>query len=595
MGFLNRRPAPVPIQDRIPKRLNSWKEIAAYLSTSARTVQRWEQAERLPVHRHEHASGGTVYANTDELDAWLQARTTQAEKRPQPVVSTWRRLRWRIAGLGTLVMAALAIWLIPLVRRSTPVESLAVLPFVNEGSDPNTEYLSEGLPESITRGLSRLEGFQVRVIAQSAVARMKGPAPNARPLDTQQAGRLLNVQAVLTGRVTQQGEDLIVSVELVDIRDNTQIWGERFPRKLADVLALQEQIAREVAARLRLRLSRQQQASLGRQPTGNPEAHRNYLRGRYHWNRRTEGGLNLAIDYFQRAIAEDPAYALAYTGLAEGYAVRSYYAPVPPVECAPRALAAARKALELDETLSGAWNALAQVEGDYNWQWGVAEQHFRRALELNDGDADAHHWFSEFLSVMERFPEERQELARAAELDPLSPIIANNQGHVDYFSRRIDQAAETYRKAIAEYPQFANAHKDLGKAYLAMGNHRQAIAELTRAQELGGAHIDAGLLGLAYALSGDRVKAKALQESLLERARSEYVSPYTLAFMPLGLGETAVALDWLEKALEERTLPLKWIGVDPLFDPLRGEARFRAILKRMGLPVVAHLPRTPPR
>ena len=580
MGFLKQRPAPVPIQERVPKRLNSWKEVAVYLNTSVRTVQRWEQGEQLPVRRHEHAGGWTVYAHTKELDEWLAARGKPLDGCPEPKINVWPPwLRWWLYGAGALAVVALAFWMLPIGRRPAPVESLAVLPFVNEGSDANTEYLIEGLPESITRRLSRLEGIHVRVIAHAAVARMKG-----RVLDAQEAGRLLNVEAVLTGRVTQKGQDLIVSVELVDIRDNTQIWGERFDRKLADVLTLQDHIAQEIAARLRLRLSRPPRPNPERSPTANPEAHRNYLRGRYHWNRRTEGGLTQAIEYFQRAIADDPAYALAYAGLAESYAMRSYYVPAPPAECASKAIAAARKALELDETLSEAWNALAQVEGDYSWEWGLARQHFRRALELNDGNADAHHWYSEYLAAVAQFEEEEKELIRAADLDPLSPIITNNQGHVYYFSRRLDPAAEKFRKAISEYPQFANAHKDLGKAYLAKGLYAEAVAELKRAQELGGAHIDAGLLGMAYGLSGDRASARALQENLLARGRREYVSPYTLAFVPLGLGETAEALGWLEKAIEERSLPLKWIGVDPLFDSLRAEPRFQALLKRMGLP-----------
>lgn len=576
MGFLNRRPAPVPIKEPVNRRLNSWKEIAAYLDTSVRTVQRWEQSEKLPVRRHEHAGGGTVYAFTQDLDAWLAGRAPETVEAASPR----RRRAWLFASAALALAAILALgWLVSRWRVERPVRSLAVLPFQNEGGDPNTEYLSAELPESITRGLARLPDFHVKVISHSVVARMK-----ERKLDAQQFGQLLQAEAVLTGRVTQRGQDLTVVVELVNVADNTQIWGERFDRNLADVLILQEQIAREIASRLHLRLSRGQRDLLARKSTENAEAHRNYLRGRYHWNRRTEGGLRLAIEYFEKAIAEDPAYALAYAGLAESYAIFSYYALVSPAESAHKALAAARRSLEMDESLSQAWNALGQVTADYEWDWAAAESHFTKAIQLNPRNADAYHWRSEFLAALGRFDEQRKDLERAAELDPLSPIIANNQGHVDYFARDFEAAERKYRRAMIDYPHFSNPHRDLGRVMLARGQFVEAVAELTRAQELGGACIDQGLLIMAYALAGDRSQARSLQRELAARSQSGYVSPYALIFGAIGLGEIAAALTFLEKAAEERSIPVKWIGVDPLFDRLRGEPRFQAVIKRMRLP-----------
>lgn len=579
MGFLNRRSKPVPIKEPVNRRLNSWKEIATYLDTSVRTVQRWEQLENLPVRRHEHAGGGTVYAYTQDLDQWLSGRARKWEEAPREGGSR----RWWVGG-ACCVAAAIAVWFGLRWTESRPVASLAVLPFANQGSDANTDYLSAGLPESITRGLARLPDFHVKVISQSAVERMK-----ERKLGPRQFGQLLGVEAVLAGRVTQRDENLSVVVELVKVEDNTLIWGERFDRKLTDVLGLQEQIAREIARRLHLKLSNGQRTQLGKASTGSAEAQKAYLRGRYHWNRRTEGGLRQAIEYFEKAIAEDQSFALAYAGLAESHAIRSYYMPAPPSACAPRALAAARRALELDPTLSEAWNALAQVTADYLWNWAEAEEYFRKALGLNDKNADAHHWYSEFLAAMGRFEDEQKELERAAELDPLSPIIANNQGHVFYFSRRLDEAEGKFRAAMADYSQFPNPYRDTGRVLLARGQPAKAVVELTRAQELGGAHIDEGLLVMAYALSGQRAKARSMQQAMETRGRDSYVSPYAMVFGAIGLGETAQALGWLEKAAEEKSLPVKWIGVDPLFDRLRAEPRFRALLKRMRLPGAADL------
>lgn len=581
MGVPKQQLAPVPMPDRSLRRLNSWKEVASYLDTSVRTVQRWERTEHLPVHRHEHANGGTVFAFTAELDDWLTARAGPVEAPASPpVVGSTSRLRFSLA-LAALLAIILATSHNSPTRHVAPVSSLAVLPFLCESGDADTDYLGEGLPESITRGLSRLAGFHVKVISHDAAVRVRGRSRTA-----QEAGHLLRADAVLIGKVTLRQERLIVSVELVNVRDNTQIWSERFERVLADMQPLQEQVAREIAARLQLRLNEPLRASRQPAPATSAEAHRNYLRGRYHWNRRTEGGLNLAIGYFQKAIAEDPAYAPAYAGLAESYALLSYYAPVPPKDSAPKALAAARRALELDASLSEAWNALAQVESDFGWEWAAAEQHFRKALELDDNNANAHHWFSEFLAAFGRFKEQRHELARAAELDPLSPIIANNQGRVDYFCRRFDDAAAIHQRAKTEYAHLANPRQDLGKVYLAMGRHQEAIAAFTEGRALGSSHLNGGFLAMAYASAGDPAHARKLRQTLLAPAPGAYVSPLAMGFISIGLGETVHALDYLEKALEERSPTLKWIGVDPLFDPLRNEPRFQAMLQRMGLPAV---------
>ncbi|MBL8212067.1 MAG: hypothetical protein JNK87_15225 [Bryobacterales bacterium] len=585
MENANLRPKPVPLQDRASGTLTSWKDIASFLRTSVRTVQRWEQTEHLPVHRHKHASGGTVYAKVSELDAWLAARSKPPdlgvpESPPEPG-GRRRSLRWATA-LSAGALLASVLWFDPRVRLQPPLASLAVLPFTNERSDTNTEYLSEGLADGITRRLSGLPQLPVRVIAQTAVA-----AVNRQTRDPLDAGRLLNAEAVLTGSVTQRGSDLSIRVELVSVRDNTLLWGERFDRKLTSVPLLREQIVREIASTLHLRLSESRRRNPAGREAVSPEAHRNYLRGRYHWNRRTAGGLNLAIDYFQRAIAEDPAYALAYAGLAESYAVFSYYSPTPPGEIAVKGMAAARKALELDPSLSEAWTARAHLESDYEWRWEAAEQHFRQAIALDDNNATAHHWFSEHLAAMGRFAEQWDEINRAAALDPLSPVIANNRGRALYFTGRYDDAAGIYRKVAAEFPQSGNPRQDLGKVLLVKGMYREATEEFHKMQELGGAYIHSGLLALAYGLAGDSGRAREIQQSLIARSGRGYLPPYVMALAALGLGDRNGALTWIEKAANERSQTLRWIGVEPLFDGLRDEPRFRAVVLRMGLPLLS--------
>lgn len=583
MGLVSFRPSPESVHDRASTILNSWKEIAAYLRTSVRTVQRWERSEGLPVRRHSHANGGTVWANSQDLDQWLSDRSRPAEALPA---------RRRATALWLILAAAFAasiliFWLA--APSGGVITTLAVLPFATEGSDPNAEYLGEGLAESLTRSLSHMDGLRVKVLAPTAVARLG----KAR-LDSPEAGRLLHVDAILSGRVAQRDDSLTVHVELVRVDDQTLLWSDRFNTGMAEVPKLQDEIAWRIASRLKVRLSGVATPPAGKAQTTNAEAHRDYLRGRYHWNRRTAGGIDRAIQYFESAIAADPGYALAYAGLAESYAVRSYYKAVAPGESAKRSMAAALKAIELDSSISEAWNALAYMQSDYEWQWELADQHFQRALALDPNNATAHHWFSEHLAALGRFDEEQREIERAAELDPLSLIIANNLGHVWYFRRRMEEAAVIYRKTMDEFPQLPNAHQDLGKVYFAQGRYRDAIREFKLAHSLSGTPLHEGLLGLAHGLAGDTETARGMETSLLRRGQREYVSPYVMALLAIGLRQNSRAVEWLEKAAEERTPTLKWIGVDPMFDSLRGEPRFRAILGRMGLPIrTAALPSGP--
>ena len=371
-------------------RLDSWKEIAAYLRRSVRTVVRWEQEEGLHVRRQSHRKRGTVYAFPDELDAWVKSRSPEAapeaseqpvEPGGQPVTAELPRSAWRhrialVAAL--LVILAGAAWIL-IPRRVYPREvALAVLPFVNEDAEPALEPLSDGIAEDLTRRLSRAAGPDFRVLAHAMVRGTHLP-PSGLPSAMQRLG----ANTVLLGRFSERGGRLVVTAELLAVADATQIWSARYERQPGELQAIIGELSREVASTLVRRLQPELSQALARPDTASKEAYREYLIGRFHWNKRTGAGITAAILHFQNAVAADPGYARAYAGLADAYALFSYYAPAAPAEGAPKARAAALRALELDGRLADAYAALAEVESDYYRDWRGAESHFLRALELN--------------------------------------------------------------------------------------------------------------------------------------------------------------------------------------------------------------------
>jgi eukaryotic-like serine/threonine-protein kinase len=482
------------------------------------------------------------------------------------------------AALVGLVALALGVYVF-VVRRNAPpaIEAVAVLPFANVGGDPNAEWLSDGITESLINSLSPVAGL--KVMSRNSVFRYKG-----KDVEPYKAGRELGVAAVLAGRVAQRGDGgLVVSVELIDTRDNTQMWGEQYTRTTADVLVVQEEIARDIAERLRSRLRGGGAGGGPKRHTADNEAYQDYLRGRYFWNKRSADGFRRAVQYFTRAIERDPSYALAYAGLADTYALMSDYSIVPPREAMPKARAAALRAIELDETLSEAHTSLAFVRMAFDWKWAEAESDFRRAIELNPNYATAHQWYASYLVQVGRFGEALSEIKRAQELDPLAPIISANAGLYHYYARQYDRAVEQLRKTIEVDEQFGVAHLYLGYVYLQQpGRTTEAVAEFQKAQDYMGEDPETlSALGHAYAAAGRRPEAQKILDQLRERSSRGYVSPYFMAVVYTGLGERERAFEWLEKSYEDRHPGMILLKSDPRFDALRRDPRLPNLIRRI--------------
>jgi TolB-like protein/predicted Ser/Thr protein kinase len=498
------------------------------------------------------------------------------------VVRPWRRSKWLpIAGGAALaVLLALVAWSTMFRGRGEVIDSVAVLPFVNAGADPNTEYLSDGITESLIDNLSQVPNL--RVMARSTVFRYKG-----KDVDPQKAGSDLHVRAVLSGRLLERNGTLIIQAELVDVEKGSQLWGNHYNRQLADAFAIQEDISKEISDKLRLRLTGEEEKRLTRHYTENSEAYQAYLRGRYEWSKRTPESLKKSIEYFQQAIDKDPAYALAYTGLADSYNVIGIYAGLTPKEVFPLAKAAATKAVELDDTLGEAHTALGFVKGSYDWDWPGAEREFKRALELNPGDANAHYFYGlVYLAPMGRMDEAIREMQRALELDPLSPIINANLAWIYYFARQYDKGIEQARKAVELDPDFGPAHNRLAFIYAAKGMYPQAIEEsgyvpAMRKNDL--ARVAA--FRQAYAADGASGYWRKVIEVEEKRRKEQYFPPYIIASSYARLSEKEQAFELLEKGYEGRDEWLRFLRVEPAFDSLRSDPRYADLVRRVGLPL----------
>jgi eukaryotic-like serine/threonine-protein kinase len=463
-------------------------------------------------------------------------------------------------------------------RSRKTFDSIAVLPFENATADPNTEYLSDGITESIINSLSHLP--KLRVMARSTVFRYKGQIP-----DPQKVGNDLNVRAVLTGRVVQRGDSLIIGTELVDVANGWRIWGEQYNRKLADVVVVQEEIAHEISERLRLSLTGDEKKRLTKKPTLDAQAYQDYLRGQFYWNKRTADGVKKGIEYFQRAIERDPGYALAYVGLADSYNILGFYAYAAPREVFPRAKAAALRALEIDGTLTQARASLAYGRLYYDWDWSAAEREFKEVIERNPMYATGRLYYGNYLTVMGRFTEAAGQFAKARELEPLSLIINNSVGWTLYFARQYEEAVEALRRTLEIDAHFGRTHAMLGQSYLQLGRLQEAISEFQSASELTGASpLYHAMLGHAFAVTGDFSEAHKVLSHLQEQAAQSYVSAYCFAEIYLGLGDRDQAIAWLEKAYEERARTLVMLNVEPELDPVRSDTRFHSLLGRMNFP-----------
>ena len=478
-----------------------------------------------------------------------------------------------VAGLGAALVAGLFYF----NRGHRAIHSVAVLPLANVAGDPEAEYLSDGITESLINSLSQVPGL--RVMSRSSVFRYKGTE-----VDPLAVGRELGVEAVLTGRVMHRADSLNISLELVDARDNTHIWGKQYTSRFTDIFTVQDQMAKDLSESLRLRLSGEEKERLVKRYTDNVQAYQLYLKGRYYWNKRTPDGFKRGLELFQQAIDTDPGYALAYAGLADSYAMLGDYSVLAPREAFPRAEAAAQTALRLDDNLAEGHTSLAFVKMAYEWDWETADREFRRAIELNPNYATAHQWYASYLAMMGRFEESIREIKRAQELDPLSRIINANLGLHYYYARQFDQSIEQLKKTISLDEQFFVPHQYLGRTFVQKGMYREAVAELERARELSNNSPEVvASLGHALAVAGRTDEARKVLEELDEISKQRYVLPYFRAAVYTGLGDRDQAFQWLARAFEERHPGLVLVNIDPRFDSLRSDPRFADLLRRLNV------------
>jgi len=460
------------------------------------------------------------------------------------------------------------------------INSVAVLPFVNASGNPDTEYLSDGITEGV---IDRLSGLpNVKVISRTSAFRYK-----KRDIEPQKVGRELGVEALVTGRVVQRGNDLSVSAELVDAREDKQLWGEQYKRRLADIVSIQQEIAIAVSGNLRVRLTGEEKTRLAKSSATNPEAYQLYLKGRYHANQVTVAGLRKGIEYFQQAINQDPGYALAYAGLADAYGgLGGVLIYQPPSETLPKAKAAAMKAVELDDTVAEAHTALADAVWFYDWDWPSAEREYKRAIELNPNSAISHRFYALGLCARARFDESIAEGERAQELDPLSPT---ELPYAYLVARRYDESISRFQQALDLYPDIAWMRAELAWAYAMKGMYAQAIAEYDKIPEQAKVvaaenQLVVSGLGWVYAVSGRRADALKIAKEFKDLSSHAYVDFYVLAQIYAGLGDKDKAFRLLEKAYEEHSSNMPFLAVDPFWYGMRSDPRYADLLRRMGLP-----------
>ena len=523
-------------------------------------------------------SGGIVSPG-QILPSEASTPSSQPPSSAEYIVSGIRQHKFALA-VALMVLAAGAVGLgmyLHARNNEVAIESIAVLPFQNRSTDGDTEYLSDGLAESLIYRLSQLPNLKVS--PTSSVFAYKN-----KEIDPVKVGNQLGVNAVLLGRIVQRGDSLTISAELVDVRYNKLLWGEQYERKMSELLQTQREIAREIVDKLRLKVSGQEQG-LAKHYTESNEAYQLYLKGRFQWHKRTNEALKKSIDYFNQAIERDPSFALAYAGLADCYVVPAYM--LPPGEKIPKAKMAAMKALELDDTLAEAHTSLARAMTTYDWDWRGAEREFQRAIELNPNYAIAHQWYCGYLEAMGRTPEAIAEGKRALELDPLSPIITFEMGLGFFYARDYDKAIEYYQKTLELDPDFPPAHGQLPAAYEQKRMYDQAITGFQKGTNLKGSrewYFSLSGLAHVYAVSGNKGEAQKLLSEMKDLSVRQYVPADRIALIYAGLSDKDEAFAWLEKGYDERSFNMTWLKVEPRWDSLRSDPRFADLVRRLGLP-----------
>ncbi|MGI8732248.1 MAG: FlgO family outer membrane protein [Pyrinomonadaceae bacterium] len=544
------------------ERYQTARDLLTDLKDAKRELEFQDKLERTAAPNRENPKTQLTAATTDEA----RPPTSSAEFITQEVKKHKRGVT-----LGALVLLALigvGFWFIfNRTAGNKQIESIAVMPFVNESGNADVEYLSDGMTETLINSLSQIPNLSVK--ARSSVFRYKG-----KELDPKKIASELNVQAILTGRVIQRGDQLMLSLELIDAQTENVIWSEQYSRKQADLVTLQSEIARDVSSKLKSKLSGADEAKLAKTSTANTEAYHLYLRGRFSWNKRTGEALKQAVDFYKQAIEIDPNFALAYSGLAETYVLFSSYSVALPKDSMPQAKAAAQRALELDDSLAEAHTALAEYLNHYEFDRAGAEREFRRAIELNPNYATAHQWYGNLLTALKRFDEAHVELGRAEELDPLAPIIGSNLGDTLLYARRYDEAIAQCKRTLSVNP-IAVAHFSLGAAYAAKGMYTEAYAELRKYLEMDPDPTGKGYLGHWLAKSGQREEAMKLVSELKQESTQRYVQSIALAVIYIGLDEKEDAMVWLEREISERGANARYFAVLVELDSLRSEPRFK--------------------
>jgi TolB-like protein/DNA-binding winged helix-turn-helix (wHTH) protein/Flp pilus assembly protein TadD len=498
------------------------------------------------------------------------------------VAKRWRAL---LTGLGALAVffAALAVYRGSSVKgaKQLPIRSLAVLPLKNLSGDPTQEYLADGMTEALIGRLSEIHNL--RVISRTSVTRFKDTH-----LSVPEIARTLQVDAIVEGSVIRDGSRIRVHAQLIRAATDEHFWSEAYDRELRDVLSLQSDVAQSIARKVEVTITGEEQARLNSARTVDPEAYEAYLKGRYYWNKRTAASMPKAALYFGQAISKDPDYGGAYSGLADCNSGLAWHGFMSPAEVLPKAYAAAQKAVGIDPQSAEAHASLA-LALDHKWDWAEAEVEFKRALELNPQYANAHHWYGDYLSIQGRHDEALVEAKRALELDPLNLMIGTWVGLRYYLARRYDGAIQQSQNTVDLDPSFAAAHLILGESYVQQGKHKEGLDELQKATGLSGdSPLYMAQVGVALAVAGEKKEALHVIRELQDISRKRYVSPYGVAQIYAALNDKEQTYKWLDTAYRDRAVWMSYLAVDPVFDSIRSEERFRDLLQRAGLPKVGN-------
>jgi TolB-like protein len=592
-------PSALPPPKSAEDRLNSWKEIAAYLNRDVTTVQRWEKREAMPVCRHLHDRSGSVYAFRSELDAWIRSRSPVAPEGNgkagalstvvTPTSATGlsrRRWAWFLGLAAVAVAVGLAITLSWMAKRRSPdvggakaIESLAVLPLDNLSRDPEQEYFSDGMTDALITQISKTGALHLT--SRTSVMSYKGTHKSLPEI-----AKELNVDAVIEGSVMRAGDRVRIAVQLIDTRTDRHLWAETYDRDLGDVLRLQSEVAEAVAQQIQMQLPPGQQARLRSVPIVNPQAYEAYLKGRFYAFAGTRAALKRAQGYYEDSVRKDPTFALAYAGLADCFLDQGAFRQIPPRDAYREASGAIQKALELDRGLSEGHNSLGYMNWQFAWEWRAAEQELRYAVELNPSSVEAHETLVWFLAWSGRRDEALAEVEKIRQIDPAYPFIPLEEAGVYYHLRDYKSLVEAGGKSAAGYPNGWQSHYFLAVGYEGLGRPAQAIPEYQRAVELSENDSDA-MAGLAHAYSaiGRGNEAEKILGQLQTQSKTEYVSPYMLGVIYAGLGNKDKAVELLESAYQEKSSDIAYfIKADLRLDSLRSDTRFQDLLQRMSLP-----------